>query len=1009
MTTSGQSRKDLRRPKKRDHRGRRGSQPSLIGAEVSAAVMPGLPKVNLRKTVRVGSWNVRTLRSDDAIWQLSEELRRLRLSVAALSEVRRPGEGQISVGGYTYFWSGSRTGAHFGGVAIAVADALLPAIDNICYVSDRLMSLRLRHNTGVLTVVSVYAPTNVGREEDKILFYRQLRSVAESCPARDTLLVMGDFNAEVGSSRAGYEHVVGPHGKGVRNDNGSRLLEFARSKSLRVAGTWYQRSDYHRWTWYSNTGTCVKEIDHVLVGTRWRLLRNCRVFRSAQFDTDHRLLVAELQLKIRSTRRSSRRPVFDVGKLRDEKVQLEFRRHFLGSAAVAGPESSSGWETFRERLTSAARDTLGFAVPQRRSWRLPAEVVNLINRQRRARLNGEKALYQSLRGQVASALRVAEEARVGEICGRVSKHLFTCNSGPAFAAISDLSGKQRPSRPSTILSEDGSVLEGHRALGRLAGYFEELLKVKPPARAIDTSELTPLTADPPIDTQPPDLIEVRAAVSRLKSGRAAGVCNIPAELLKAGGDTVLRELVAVFGNIWKTCDIPPEWRRSIIVPLYKGKGDRRDCGNYRGISLLSVPGKIFARVLLDRIRPHLIQHQRPEQSGFTPKKSTVDRILALRVLIERRREFRKSFIGAYVDFRKAFDSVHRETLWGLLRFRGIPEELLRLIRALYSGTESAVRHSGETSEYFLVTEGVRQGCVLAPSLFGVCMDWIMGRTVDQGFRGASFGEVGFTDLDFADDAVIFAETMRDLVLFLEALAREAECLGLHVSWMKTKIQHFIQAVDQVCSTVTCCGEQVQVVDSFPYLGSRVSSDGKSDEDITRRLGLAWGAMSALGVRVWRSRHLSRMTKVEVFKRLVLPVLLYGCETWTLTEKLRARLDAFGTINLRRILGYKWYDFIPNKQVLQESSMINISKLVLERQKSMFGHVARFPNGDPAHQILSCGNPPLWKRGRGRPPHTWLKQMDGYFAGVGTTRERAWALAKGDPEAFRALGKPQQSV
>ena len=146
--------------------------------------------------------------------------------------------------------------------------------------------------------------------------------------------------------------------------------------------------------------------------------------------------------------------------------------------------------------------------------------------------------------------------------------------------------------------------------------------------------------------------------------------------------------------IWKTCDIPPEWRRSIIVPLYKGKGDRRDCGNYRGISLLSVPGKIFARVLLDRIRPHLIQHQRPEQSGFTPKKSTVDRILALRVLIERRREFRKSFIGAYVDFRKAFDLVHRETLWGLLRFRGIPEELLRLIRALYSGTESAVRHSG---------------------------------------------------------------------------------------------------------------------------------------------------------------------------------------------------------------------------------------------------------------------------------------------------------------------------
>ena len=161
-----------------------------------------------------------------------------------------------------------------------------------------------------------------------------------------------------------------------------------------------------------------------------------------------------------------------------------------------------------------------------------------------------------------------------------------------------------------------------------------------------------------------------------------------------------------------------------------------------------------------------------------------------------------------------------------------------MIRALYSGTESAVRHAGETSEYFLVTEGVRQGCVLAPSLFGVCMDWVMGRTVDQGFRGASFGEARFTDLDFTNDAVIFAETARDLVLFLEALALESESLGLRVSWMKTKIQHFVQAVDQVCSAVTCCGEQVQVVDTFPYLGSRVSSDGKSEENITQSLGLA---------------------------------------------------------------------------------------------------------------------------------------------------------------------------
>ena len=106
---------------------------------------------------------------------------------------------------------------------------------------------------------------------------------------------------------------------------------------------------------------------------------------------------------------------------------------------------------------------------------------------------------------------------------------------------------------------------------------------------------------------------------------------------------------------------------------------------------------------------------------------------------------------------------------------------------------------------------------------------------------------------------------------------------------------------------------------------------------------------------------------------------------------------------------KFFYLIYLIKVLQESSMSTITKIVLERQKSMFGHVARFPTRDPAHQILSCANPPLWKRGRGRPAHTWLKQMDVYFAEVGTTREQAWVLAKGDPEAFRVLGKPQQSA
>ena len=95
---------------------------------------------------------------------------------------------------------------------------------------------------------------------------------------------------------------------------------------------------------------------------------------------------------------------------------------------------------------------------------------------------------------------------------------------------------------------------------------------------------------------------------------------------------------------------------------------------------------------------------------------------------------------------------------------------------------------GDVSDAFPVDAGVRQGCVLAPSLFSACMDWIMGRVVGGAGRGVSFGDVRITDLDFADDAVVFAETLEILTGALERLSEEAEPLGLRVSWLKTKVQ-----------------------------------------------------------------------------------------------------------------------------------------------------------------------------------------------------------------------------
>ena len=139
-----------------------------------------------------------------------------------------------------------------------------------------------------------------------------------------------------------------------------------------------------------------------------------------------------------------------------------------------------------------------------------------------------------------------------------------------------------------------------------------------------------------INCGPPLLVETQTAVNQLKWGKAPGICGIHAELLKAGGNAALMSLHAVLFSAWNTDIIPTDWKRGLVVPLWKGKCDCQDYNNYFGVTLLSVPGKVFARIILDRVHHHLLEHQCPEQSGFTPKRSTIDRILALRVLTERR-------------------------------------------------------------------------------------------------------------------------------------------------------------------------------------------------------------------------------------------------------------------------------------------------------------------------------------------------------------------------------------
>ena len=219
--------------------------------------------------------------------------------------------------------------------------------------------------------------------------------------------------------------------------------------------------------------------------------------------------------------------------------------------------------------------------------------------------------------------------------------------------------------------------------------------------------------------------ELKKALKTTASGKAPGLDGIPSDVLKQGGETLHVELLKLFNTCLLGKTLSQDFKDALIVTIYKRKGDRADCGNHRGVSLLAIAGKVLAKIILNRLKSITEQVLPESQCGFRPGRSTIDMIFTLRQLQEKAVEQHQSLYIVFVDFSKAFDSVDRDTLWKVLALYGCPEKIINVIKQFHLGMKGQVLVGGEPSEAFDVQHGVKQGCVLAPTLFSLFLTAVL--------------------------------------------------------------------------------------------------------------------------------------------------------------------------------------------------------------------------------------------------------------------------------------------
>lgn len=962
-------------------------------------------QLDLRKSIKIATWNVLTLARTGYLEGVVRELNHLGSDIACLTETRLVDSAKQIVEDHTFLHSGGTQ--HYRGVGLLLSPRVSRSLIAWTPITDRLLSARLSHHRGHVTIIAAYAPTEVSTDTEKDDFYTALEAVILSTPPHDQLLVAGDLNAVTGLDRSGFEKVIGPFGSGVPNDNTARLLTLCAATGLSVVGSWFRRSDIKRWSWISNDGVTRKEIDHILTRNHSDFI-SYRVFRGAECpaNTDHRLIMARLKINLIP----ARKPVnvgrkLDTERLTEDiKLQKEFAvkvQNRFDALTNLPDDVEQSWLTVRNNIMETASLVIGHKKHKRKPW-LSDEAFQLIALKSEAVRRGDKVERNRLKRVFRAKALSDREQYYNNIADQAEEALQRHNMKPIYGAVKTICGLGDAGHGVLPNKLDGTRCKSDdEALARWIEHYKSALN-HPPAKPCDAlDDLAFLAADAQdIPTDAPTLEEVLRAIRSLKNGRSPGSDGITSELLKHSINTTGPALHRLFSLVWKTGKVPAEWRDGIIVSLYKGKGSKAECSSYRPITLLSVPGKVFAHVLLSRIEPLLMTNRRPQQSGFTAGRSTSDAILALRLLSDLHREFNQPLFVAYVDLKSAFDSVDREALWKAMRGIGTPTILLNLMQDLYGLTSSQVRLGAQLSPSFQTKSGVRQGCVLAPALFCRAVDWILHNALAQ--SGSSLSGEQFTDTDYADDIAAIDNNLPRLVNTLEKIESACSELGLHISWSKTKIQNV--GTGPPAPDVTVLGQTVEGVDRFTYLGSQLcSSDGSRSEQL-RRIGIAASKMKSLS-KLWHQSHLALTTRLRLYMSLIVPILLYASETWTTTKLDLAHLQAFHMRCQRQILNIHWFDKVRNTEISRRTNLPHIGDLLQKRRHSLFGHIVRMHPSTPGHRALAlCRDfsmnrriPVGWKRPRGRPRTSWISQLK---TDTGVPIATSWSRA-GDRRLWKA--------
>ena len=281
--------------------------------------------------------------------------------------------------------------------------------------------------------------------------------------------------------------------------------------------------------------------------------------------------------------------------------------------------------------------------------------------------------------------------------------------------------------------------------------------------------------------EPISRLEIKTAISNLSTNKSSGIDNIVNEYFKHAAEILLEPLHTLFNKILNSGSFPTQWATGVVVPIHK-KGDFDDPNNYRGITLISCFAKLFTSVLNKRLETWSKENDNSSdaQFGFKANHSTIDAVFILKFLIDQQLQTKKKLYCAFIDLKKAFDSVSRLSLWYKLIKCGIDGKVFDIIRSMYANIKLRVKCLNSLSDLYLCDVGLLQGEIMSPFLFSLFINDIEAHLQENINDGINIEQLQLYLLLFADDAVLFSESREGLQNNINNLESYCQKMESHV-------------------------------------------------------------------------------------------------------------------------------------------------------------------------------------------------------------------------------------